>query len=415
MFICSSILTIVLFFVLVASDSANDLSESYKAIDKIAQAEELQDEEKMRAQVLALKILFDSLDKRLEEACSSIFRSADKCKCESVEQKVNNTRFFIEYTAFMKRFLGEKENINTVENSLIAVPADFTVRRSPDYTKVYIENRTQTGFFRGYFYTMSGLSIVYACPDADLNVLKQFLEEKECHRSVRDDILILLDGNFKRNRRWMVWVKNQENSFTGHLEKIDHTSVTIRKESLTEETTVVNISDLDSISTIFVYSVKPHFPAFVKINAFKEAFAAKEELDSEGLRKLFLFNVPYKGFRQWESFDKLFKVTAKFVSLNEDLVTLERADGKEINIELSVLRAEDQEYIRHLLVPVAELRTWRSAGGEYEIKATFVSGDETIIVLKREDDIIIRVEAALLSAEDQEYVKLRLEAETQNR
>jgi len=120
---------------------------------------------------------------------------------------------------------------------------------------------------------------------------------------------------------------------------------------------------------------------------------------------------PDEGFRIWLSKDKLFKVTAKFVSLNEDLVTLERADGKEINIELSVLRMEDQEYIRRLTKPAPEMHTWRSAGGEYEIKATFVSGDETIIVLKREDGVVIRVEVALLSAEDQEYVKQRLEAE----
>jgi hypothetical protein len=41
----------------------------------------------------------------------------------------------------------------------------------------------------------------------------------------------------------------------------------------------------------------------------------------------------------------LFKVTAKFVSLAKDEVTLEKSDGKQTTIEFSVLRAVDQEYV----------------------------------------------------------------------
>jgi len=133
---------------------------------------------------------------------------------------------------------------------------------------------------------------------------------------------------------------------------------------------------------------------------------AKEILDA--VKKAEKDAPPPSDFRNWESFDALFKVTARFVALEGDHVLLERADGKQTNIEFSVLRMVDQKYVHHRLaskeagkVPV--LHTWRSAGGEYEIKAAFVSGDETIIFLKREDEAIIRVEAALLSAEDQEY------------
>jgi hypothetical protein len=38
-------------------------------------------------------------------------------------------------------------------------------------------------------------------------------------------------------------------------------------------------------------------------------------------------------------------------------------------------------------------------------------GDDTVILLNRENGAVIKVEIALLSAEDQEYVNLRLEAE----
>jgi hypothetical protein len=80
------------------------------------------------------------------------------------------------------------------------------------------------------------------------------------------------------------------------------------------------------------------------------------------------------------------------------------------------LRKEDQEYVHYKLAwleakqpPV--LRTWRSSDGGHEVKATFVSGDTKTIYLKREDGTTIEVEVASLSAEDQEYVQLRLEAE----
>jgi hypothetical protein len=140
----------------------------------------------------------------------------------------------------------------------------------------------------------------------------------------------------------------------------------------------------------------------------------------ESIKLLCEMNIPYKGFRIWESTDKLFKTTAKFVSLEKDEVILEPTNGKQTSIELDVLRKEDQEYVRYRLA-LAEakqppvVRTWRSSDGGHEIKATFVSGDTKTIYLKREDGITIEVEVALLAAEDQEYVQLRLEAEKETK
>jgi hypothetical protein len=62
-------------------------------------------------------------------------------------------------------------------------------------------------------------------------------------------------------------------------------------------------------------------------------------------------NIPYKGFRNWESTDKLFKVTARFISLEKGEVNLEKADGKKTSIELSVLRKEDQDHVKKQLEP----------------------------------------------------------------
>jgi hypothetical protein len=58
--------------------------------------------------------------------------------------------------------------------------------------------------------------------------------------------------------------------------------------------------------------------------------------------------VPY--FREWQSADKLFKATAKFIFLDSNgEVNLEKADGKKTTIELSVLRKEDQDYVKEQL------------------------------------------------------------------
>jgi hypothetical protein len=69
----------------------------------------------------------------------------------------------------------------------------------------------------------------------------------------------------------------------------------------------------------------------------------------ERIKLLADLNIPYKGFRNWESTDKLFKATARFISLEKNEVNLEKADGKKTTIELSVLRKEDQDYVKKQL------------------------------------------------------------------
>jgi hypothetical protein len=69
----------------------------------------------------------------------------------------------------------------------------------------------------------------------------------------------------------------------------------------------------------------------------------------ERIKLLADLNIPYKGFRNWESTDKLFKAAARFISLDKDEVNLEKADDKKTTIELSVLRKEDQDYVKKQL------------------------------------------------------------------
>ncbi|MDR2642675.1 MAG: hypothetical protein LBC74_07765 [Planctomycetaceae bacterium] len=69
----------------------------------------------------------------------------------------------------------------------------------------------------------------------------------------------------------------------------------------------------------------------------------------EQIKILCDLKISYKGFRNWESADKLFKAAARFISLEKDEVNLEKADGKKTSIELSVLRKEDQDYVKEQL------------------------------------------------------------------
>jgi hypothetical protein len=72
-------------------------------------------------------------------------------------------------------------------------------------------------------------------------------------------------------------------------------------------------------------------------------------------------NIPYKGFRNWESKDRLFRATAKFISLEKDEVYLEKSDGKKTSIELSALRKEDQDYVKKQLEPEPKTPTDKKA------------------------------------------------------
>jgi hypothetical protein len=68
-----------------------------------------------------------------------------------------------------------------------------------------------------------------------------------------------------------------------------------------------------------------------------------------------LMGLPIEGtplipqLREWQSTDKLFKTTAKFITLEKDDVVLEKQDGKRTTIELKALRKTDQDYVKTLL------------------------------------------------------------------
>ncbi|MDR1382810.1 MAG: hypothetical protein LBJ67_03030 [Planctomycetaceae bacterium] len=55
---------------------------------------------------------------------------------------------------------------------------------------------------------------------------------------------------------------------------------------------------------------------------------------------------PDDGFRLWQSRDKIFQTDAKFIALKNDVVTLAKRNSKQTTIELSVLRPEDQDYVK---------------------------------------------------------------------
>jgi hypothetical protein len=55
--------------------------------------------------------------------------------------------------------------------------------------------------------------------------------------------------------------------------------------------------------------------------------------------------IPYQGFRNWESTDGLFKTTAKFISFVKDEVTIEKGNGKRTSIELKYLRQIDKDFV----------------------------------------------------------------------
>jgi hypothetical protein len=93
------------------------------------------------------------------------------------------------------------------------------------------------------------------------------------------------------------------------------------------------------------------------LTAYSKAPRADEELldllekykypEPDKIKLLCQLQIPYKGFREWQSTDKFFKATAKFISLDSNgEVTLEKEDGKQTTIELSVLWEIDQRYVQ---------------------------------------------------------------------
>ncbi|MDR1384935.1 MAG: hypothetical protein LBJ67_13965 [Planctomycetaceae bacterium] len=96
----------------------------------------------------------------------------------------------------------------------------------------------------------------------------------------------------------------------------------------------------------------------VAIPGFVNAAIEKhtDEIAQLRLYKMYLLmGLPIEGtplipqIRNWQSTDKLFKTSAKFISLDNGAVTLEKTDGKRTTIEISVLRDIDQRFIKEQL------------------------------------------------------------------
>jgi hypothetical protein len=75
-----------------------------------------------------------------------------------------------------------------------------------------------------------------------------------------------------------------------------------------------------------------------------EADFAKEILDA--VKKAEKNAPPPSNYRNWQSKDGLFKAKAKYVSSDAKNVTLEKENGKQTTIELSVLRDIDQRFVK---------------------------------------------------------------------
>jgi hypothetical protein len=61
------------------------------------------------------------------------------------------------------------------------------------------------------------------------------------------------------------------------------------------------------------------------------------------------FGIPYKDFRQWQTNDDLFKLTAKLISVDKKEIKIEKEDGKQFTIEISALCKKDQDYVKRQL------------------------------------------------------------------
>jgi hypothetical protein len=141
--------------------------------------------------------------------------------------------------------------------------------------------------------------------------------------------------------------------------------------------------------------------------------------------------------RHWESTDKLFRATAKFIFLDSNgEVNLEKADGKKTTIELSVLRKEDQDYVKEQLKPNETLdsanepvkaseeqllpqepvvmRTWTSRDGKFSVQAKYLSADETTVTIEKENGTRTTVEISKLSEPDQKYIERQRDAKKQS-
>jgi Fe-S cluster biosynthesis and repair protein YggX len=76
----------------------------------------------------------------------------------------------------------------------------------------------------------------------------------------------------------------------------------------------------------------------------------KYEYPEEERAKIFkALNIPYKGFREWQTNDGLLTLTAKLIFADKKEVKIEKEDGKQFTIEIAYLRKEDQDYVKRQL------------------------------------------------------------------
>ncbi|MDR1484458.1 MAG: hypothetical protein LBT09_06505 [Planctomycetaceae bacterium] len=106
--------------------------------------------------------------------------------------------------------------------------------------------------------------------------------------------------------------------------------------------------------TEMVANTEQDFTRFA-LRAYSESPRADRELidllekykyPKENMLKLLCdLEIPYKGFRNWESTDGMFKTTAKFVSFDKGEVTIEKGNGRHTSIELKYLRKADKDFV----------------------------------------------------------------------
>jgi hypothetical protein len=119
------------------------------------------------------------------------------------------------------------------------------------------------------------------------------------------------------------------------------------------QNTQMSVRELyDRTQADFVHFVLDNFKAEPReYDIITNLLTIYEYPETEKIKLLCELNILYEGFREWQSTDKLFKTNAKFISLDKGDIILEKADGKRTTIEFSVLRKEDQDYVKEQLNP----------------------------------------------------------------
>lgn len=93
--------------------------------------------------------------------------------------------------------------------------------------------------------------------------------------------------------------------------------------------------------TVFVLKVVPTDEADTLLEQIHKAEAEREQL-----AKIEADSLLTKELRTWKSTDGTFKVEARFVRMDDGVVTFRKADGTEVSATLEKLSDEDQLYIK---------------------------------------------------------------------